>query len=117
MIGDRLVVPTTVIEPATTIQAAPERMLRTRMEPAAGGGTGHHGPAHPGTAEGREAARLRALLSDPAIRVNMHQDTTTGHLVMQVESRATGEMVEQIPSESLLRLYQALRESLVDEQV
>jgi uncharacterized FlaG/YvyC family protein len=36
--------------------------------------------------------------------------------VLQVQSLATGEVVEQIPSEELLRLYASMRESLVDER-
>ena len=63
-----------------------------------------------------EAARLRALLTDPAMRVSTHHDETSGRTVLEVQSRDTGELVEQIPSESLLRLYATMRESLVDEQ-
>ena len=40
----------------------------------------------------------------------------SGHLVLRVQDQATGELVEQIPADALLRLYAALRESLVDEQ-
>jgi hypothetical protein len=63
-----------------------------------------------------EAARLKALLTDPAMRVSTHQDEASGRTILQVRSRATGEVIEQIPSEALLRLYAAMREPLVDER-
>lgn len=63
-----------------------------------------------------EAQRLKALLTDPHKRVDLRRDDASGHVVMRVEERATGEMVEQIPSEELVRLYTALRETLIDEQ-
>ena len=63
-----------------------------------------------------EAQRLKALLTDPAMQVSTHHDEASGHLVLRVQDQATGELVEQIPADALLRLYAALRESLVDEQ-
>jgi uncharacterized FlaG/YvyC family protein len=63
-----------------------------------------------------QAARLRALLTDPNVHVSTHLDDTTGRFVLQVESLDTGKVVEQIPSEELLRLYATLRKSLVDER-
>ncbi len=62
-----------------------------------------------------EAARLKALLTHPEVQVSTHLDDATGRIVLQVESLSTGEVVEQIPSEELLRLYASLRELLVDE--
>ena len=62
------------------------------------------------------AERLRALLTDPAMRVRTHHDERSGRTVMQIEDRTTGEMVEQIPSDDLLRLYAALREPLIDRR-
>jgi hypothetical protein len=63
-----------------------------------------------------EAARLRALLTDPAMRVSTHHDEASGRTVLEVQSRDTGELVEQIPSDTLLRLYATLREPLVDQR-
>ena len=65
--------------------------------------------------EHEEAARLKALLTAAHVQVSTHLDDTTGRFVLEVQSLATGEVVEQIPSEELLRLYATLRESLVDE--
>jgi len=62
------------------------------------------------------AAHLRTLLTDPAMRVSTHEDEASGRTVLEVRSRATGEVIEQIPSEALLRLYAAMREPLVDER-
>lgn len=72
--------------------------------------------AHQAEALHLEAQRLKALLTDPHKRVDMRRDDASGHLVMRIEERATGEMVEQIPSEELVRLYTALRETLIDER-
>jgi uncharacterized FlaG/YvyC family protein len=71
----------------------------------------------PEDADRLEARRLKALVSDPGLRISMYQDEASGRVVMQVVSRATGEVVEQIPAEALLRLYSALREPLLDERV
>jgi FlaG protein len=82
-------------------QAGAERGLAVLRSPAA---------------EQREAQRLKALLTDPAMQVSTHHDDASGHFVLRVQDQATGELVEQIPADALLRLYAALRESLVDEQ-
>jgi hypothetical protein len=63
-----------------------------------------------------EASRLKALVTDPGVRISMHPDEASGRIVLQVVSRATGDVVEQIPAEELLRLYSALREPLLDER-
>ncbi|HSA82460.1 MAG TPA: flagellar protein FlaG [Geminicoccaceae bacterium] len=63
-----------------------------------------------------EAQRLKALLTDPAMQVSTHADEASGRFVLRVQDRATGELVEQIPADALLRLYAALRASLVDEE-
>ena len=72
--------------------------------------------APPDPIDQTEAARLRTLLTDPAMQVSTHRDNASGRSVLQIQSRATGEIVEQIPSEALLRLYATLREALVDER-
>ena len=64
-------------------------------------------------------ARLKALITDPNLRVSTQPDAVTGRVVLRIEDRATGEMVEQYPAEALLRLYAAMRDSLgglVDQQ-
>jgi uncharacterized FlaG/YvyC family protein len=70
----------------------------------------------PPAGERVEVARLKDLLTDPAMRVSTHHDQESGHLVLSVLDRATGEVVEQFPSDRLLKLFATLRESLVDEQ-
>ena len=69
----------------------------------------------PPTAELQEARRLKGLLSDPEMQVSTHYHEASGHVVMQIQSRTTGDVVDQIPSETLLRLFASLRESLIDE--
>jgi hypothetical protein len=71
---------------------------------------------HPTDLDRLEAGRLKALITDPGLRVSMHKDEASGRVVMQVVSRASGEVIEQIPAEELLRLYSALREPLLDER-
>lgn len=63
-----------------------------------------------------EAKRVKALLTDPGVRVSTHRDDPSGHVVMTVQDRRSGQVVEQFPSEKMLRLFTALRESLIDEQ-
>jgi uncharacterized FlaG/YvyC family protein len=58
------------------------------------------------------AARLRALLADPAVQVSAHRDEPSARLVLQVRDRATGEIIEQYPPDQLLRFYAAMRASL-----
>ena len=70
-------------------------------------------------ADRQEGARLKALISDPNHRLSTQPDELTGRIVLRVEDRATGELVEQYPAEELLRLYAAMRDSLgglVDQQ-
>lgn len=76
------------------------------------------GPGRPG-AEPPSAARLKALLADPAVRVRAHRDDESARLVLQVVDHTTGDVIEQYPPDQLLRFYAALRESLgalVDER-
>lgn len=70
----------------------------------------------PPVGERNEASRIKDLLTDPAMRVSTHRDDASGHLVLSVLDRETGEVVEQFPSDRLLNLFATLRESLVDEQ-
>ena len=71
----------------------------------------------PAAAGQLEARRLKALLTDPAMQVSTHHDEASGHIVLRVHDQATGELIEQFPAEELLRLYAALRETLLDERV
>ncbi len=70
----------------------------------------------PDTSQQLEADRLRTLLTDPSTRVSTHRDDASGRTVLQVRHRTTGEVVEQIPSETILRLSAALREPLFDRR-
>ena len=70
----------------------------------------------PAVARQDETARLRSLLTDPGVHVNMVHDKASGRTVLRVKDATTGEVVDQIPSEELLRLYATMRESLVDER-
>jgi FlaG protein len=85
------------------------------ISPSLPDGAGARVSPEAGASPPAEAARLRALLTDPAMRVSTHHDEVSGRTVLEVQSRDTGELIEQIPSEALLRLYATMREPLVDE--
>ena len=86
--------------------------------PEGGGGAGLTARQSPAADAGQqiEVAHLRTLLTDPAMRVSTHEEEASGRTVLEVRSRATGEVIEQIPSEALLRLYAAMGEPVVDER-
>ena len=84
--------------------------------PAPGAGQKQAAAPRAAAAGQLEAQRLKALLTDPAMQVSTHHDEASGHVVLRVQKQATGELIEQIPADALLRLYAALRESLVDER-
>ena len=106
-------------EPSARAATRSAVSLESRPRPAA-----QPDPARPATldaarppyADRLEAGRLKALVTDPGVRISMHPDEASGRVVLQVVSRATGDVVEQIPAEELLRLYSALREPLLDER-
>lgn len=76
-----------------------------------------HGASRTAVPQQQDVARLKSLLTDPEMRISTHHDRASGQVVLQVQRESTGELVEQIPSSKLLRLYAMMRESLVDEQV
>ena len=56
------------------------------------------------------------MLTDPDLRVQTQHDPASGRSVMRFQDRATGETVEQIPAEALLKLYAAIRAPLIDRE-
>ena len=91
---------------------APHRPRAAVAESAAPGEPGSAAGSGRASLEEAGAVRLKALLTDPAVRVRAHRDDASARLVLQVLDRATGEVIEQYPPEQLLRFYAALRESL-----
>ena len=70
------------------------------------------GPAQPeDPADVPEANLLKAQLRDPALRVTSFRDEASGHFVIEVADRTSGEVVDQYPPERLLRLFAAMREA------
>ena len=114
MTGDLAIAPRpALVERAPSAPAAPDRPRATTVaaqpsvvEPPSTGGPAGASAAEP------SAARLKALLADPAVRVRAHRDDASARLVLQVLDRTTGEVIEQYPPDQLLRFYAALRESL-----
>jgi hypothetical protein len=114
MTGDLAVGPRpALMEQAPSAPAAPDRPRApvvaadpSVVEPPSTGGPSQI------SAEEPSAARLRAWLADPAVRVRAHRDDASARLVLQVLDRTTGQVIEQYPPDQLLRFYAALRESL-----
>lgn len=69
----------------------------------------------PQTEELEKAETLRNLISDRNMQLTTYHDEASGHSVLRVTDQATGKVVNQYPSDELLRLYAALREPLVDQ--
>jgi hypothetical protein len=98
MIGDLSIGPAR--EPArASVQGAGARSPGPAPAPTEPAETARVDPAN------AEVGRLKALLTDPGVRVSMHRDDPSGRVV------------EQFPSEKMLRLYATLRESLIDQQI
>jgi hypothetical protein len=113
MNGDLSIAP-----PPAAVDLAP-RARAARQGPSRPAARPELAPAEvvqPPAGEWIEAARIKDLLTDSAMRVSTHHDRESGHLVLSVLDRETGEVVEQFPSDRLLNLFATLRESLVDEQ-
>lgn len=121
MTGDLAIAPRPAVADRPPNEAAALRPRATtrvavRPSPAQPQLTGGLGRA---SAEQPNAARLKALLADPTVRVRAHRDDQSARLVLQVVDRTTGDVIEQYPPDQLLRFYAALRESLgalVDER-
>lgn len=121
MTGDLAIAPRPAVADRPPNEAAAHRPRATtrvavRPSPAQPQLTGGLGRA---SAEQPNAARLKALLADPTVRVRAHRDDQSARLVLQVVDRTTGDVIEQYPPDQLLRFYAALRESLgalVDER-
>jgi uncharacterized FlaG/YvyC family protein len=110
MIGDLSIGPAR--EPArASVQGAGARSPGPAPAPAEPAETARVDPAN------AEVGRLKALLTDPGVRVSMHRDDPSGRVVLTVQDQATGRVVEQFPSEKMLRLYATLLESLIDQQI
>jgi uncharacterized FlaG/YvyC family protein len=63
----------------------------------------------------QKAKQLKAFVSDANMKLSTYHDEASGRDILEVRDQATGELVTQYPSEELIRLYAALRQSLVDE--
>lgn len=124
MNGDLAIAPKpAVVERAPAIAKVPSSTTRSapRNPSAELARAGSAAADNPGQLQGdqQEGARLKALITDPNHRLSTQPDEVTGRVVLRVEDRATGELVEQYPAEELLRLYAAMRGSLgglVDQQ-
>jgi hypothetical protein len=113
MTGDLAVTPG-----PTIVERTPSAPAAHRPRPAVAAGPSAAPSRDPAGAEEPGAARLKALLADPMVRVRAHHDDASARVVLQVLDRATGDVIEQYPPDQLLRFYAALRESLgalVDE--
>lgn len=120
MIGDLSMRPSGAVDPVPSVRGAPEGPTRQRTAAASAPPPAAFDNAATFTqrasAPNDQVDRLRAMLTDPDTRVRTHRDEASGRTVIEIESLATGETVDQIPNEELLRLYAAIRQPLVDER-
>jgi flagellar protein FlaG len=67
------------------------------------------------SADLQKAEQLRAFIGDDSVRLSTYHDRDSGRSILEVRDETTGDVVSQYPSEELIRLYAALRQSLVDQ--
>lgn len=63
----------------------------------------------------RKAEQLKAFIGDSNMRLSTYHDEVSGRSILEVRDQVTGDVVSQYPSEELIRLYAALRQSFVDQ--
>ena len=93
-----------------------QRQIEQPVEPQGrqarpGGGQGN--PAD--SADLRKAEQLKAFIGDSNMRLSTYHDEASGRSILEVRDQVTGNVVSQYPSEELVRLYSALRQSFVDQ--
>ena len=66
-------------------------------------------------ADRQKAEQLKAFIGDANFRLSTYHDQDSGRSILEVRDQTTGDVVSQYPSEELIRLYAALRQSLVDQ--
>ncbi len=66
-------------------------------------------------ADRQKAEQLKAFIGDANFKLSTYHDQDSGRSILEVRDQTTGDVVSQYPSEELIRLYTALRQSLVDQ--
>lgn len=64
----------------------------------------------------QKADQLRAFVANDKFSISTYHDEGSGRQIVEVRDQETGDVVSQYPSEELRRLYESLRETLVDQQ-
>ena len=67
------------------------------------------------SADRQKAEQLKAFIGDSTVQLNTYHDEASGRSILEVRDQVTGDVVSQYPSEELIRLYAALRQSFVDK--
>lgn len=67
-------------------------------------------------ADRQKAEQLRSFVANDKFSISTYHDEGSGRQIVEVRDQETGDVVSQYPSEELRRLYESLRESLVDQQ-
>jgi len=94
--------PNPVAEPATRTEIAPEKAVQPSQESVF---------ARPAAENGAENGSETRSVSSSSIKREEYRDTITDSLVFRAIDTETGEVVRQIPEESLLRLRRAFAET------
>lgn len=63
----------------------------------------------------QKAEQLKALIGDRNMQLSTYHDEASGRSILEVRDQTTGDVVGQYPSEELIRLYAALRQSFFDK--
>ena len=66
-------------------------------------------------ADRQKAEQLKAFIGDNSVRLSTYHDEASGRSILEVRDQVTGDVVSQYPSEELVRLYAAFRQSFVDK--
>ena len=73
-------------------------------------------PTKADEADRQKADQLRAFVANEKFSISTYHDEGSGRQIVEVRDQDTGDVVSQYPSEELRRLYESLRETLVDQQ-
>jgi uncharacterized FlaG/YvyC family protein len=73
-------------------------------------------PTKAAEADRQKADQLRSFVANDKFSISTYHDEGSGRQIVEVRDQDTGDVVSQYPSEELRRLYESLRETLVDQQ-
>jgi flagellar protein FlaG len=97
-------------------QVLQREQASTRRSDTNGVQAAANNPTKAAEADRQKAEQLRAFVANDKFSISTYHDEGSGRQIVEVRDQDTGDVVSQYPSEELRRLYESLRESLVDQQ-